>query len=530
MEPQVRYAKTNDGFSIAYYAVGRGPPVVLMQLPLSHIQLEMEDPTTRGMVEAISRVATWVRYDHRAFGLSQCYVDDFSVERMVRDLEAVVDRIGFEAFALISNCSTSPIAIRYAANHPERVSRLVLQPGFARVTGGAWDRWAGLAGLAESDWEFASDAMLHATYGWDDSQESRRDAVMLRASISPAALKKFLESLRSWDVSDDIAGVTMPTLIIETSSVTESTPQSVRTLAATLPDARLVMLRGATQAARRAETFPIVADFLNAPPGLSYRGDEPLPVVTASPTAGTAVILFADIADSTALTERLGDASFRARARGLDGTLRNVISEHAGPAIEGKLLGDGVLAVFTSARQAIEASLDCAHAGNDAGLPLHLGLHAGDVIREENNVYGGAVNLAARVSALAAPGEVLVSETVRSLARTSAGVTFEDRGDQHLKGVNDAVRVWAVRPLDAAAVAGPSGSTRPANPDHLTAREVEVLRLIATGRTNAEISAELVLSLRTVARHITNIYAKIGARGKADATAYAIHHGITMGR
>src|SRR5947208_16511390 len=98
-----------------------------------------------------------------------------------------------------------------------------------------------------------------------------------------------------------------------------------------------------------------------------------------------------DIADSTGLTERLGDAAFRAKARELDGALRGVISEHAGTAIEGKLLGDGVLAVFTSARQGIEAALACAHAGDNADLPLHLGLHAADVIREESNVYGGAV-------------------------------------------------------------------------------------------------------------------------------------------
>jgi class 3 adenylate cyclase len=67
------------------------------------------------------------------------------------------------------------------------------------------------------------------------------------------------------------------------------------------------------------------------------------------------------------------------------------------------------------------------------------------VIREDNNVYGGAVNVAARISSLSAPGDVLVSETVRSLARTSAGVTFEDRGEQSLKGVCEPVRVWAVR-------------------------------------------------------------------------------------
>src|SRR2546422_944639 len=107
--------------------------------------------------------------------------------------------------------------------------------------------------------------------------------------------------------------------------------------------------------------------------------------------------------------------------------------EHNGTPIEGKLLGDGVLAVFASGR-----------AGDDAELPLHLGVHAGDVIREENNVYGGAVNIASRISGLSAPGEVLVSDIVRGLARTSGGVGFEDRGEQPLKGVSEAVRVWAV--------------------------------------------------------------------------------------
>jgi class 3 adenylate cyclase len=156
-------------------------------------------------------------------------------------------------------------------------------------------------------------------------------------------------------------------------------------------------------------------------------------------------ILFADIVDSTALTETLGDAAFREKARDLDATLRAVIRDNAGTPIEGKLLGDGVLATFASARQAIEAALACARSGDDAGLPLHLGLHAGDVIREDNNVFGGAVNIAARISAESAPGEVLVSDTVRALARTSAGVHFEDRGEQALKGVSDAVRVWRVR-------------------------------------------------------------------------------------
>jgi class 3 adenylate cyclase len=162
-------------------------------------------------------------------------------------------------------------------------------------------------------------------------------------------------------------------------------------------------------------------------------------------SAGTAIILFADIVDSTALTERMGDAAFRERARALDTSLRGIITSAGGTAIDGKLLGDGVLATFPAAAQAIDGALRCGAAGDDGGLPLHLGIHAGDVIREANNVFGGAVNIASRISGLSAPGEVLVSDIVRGLARTSASVTFEDRGEHALKGVGEPQRVYAVR-------------------------------------------------------------------------------------
>jgi DNA-binding NarL/FixJ family response regulator len=81
--------------------------------------------------------------------------------------------------------------------------------------------------------------------------------------------------------------------------------------------------------------------------------------------------------------------------------------------------------------------------------------------------------------------------------------------------------------IEEALAEDPSASpTAAGRPDGLTARELEVLRLVASGRSNREIADELVLSVRTVERHITNLYAKIGARGKADATAYAFQHGL----
>jgi class 3 adenylate cyclase len=163
--------------------------------------------------------------------------------------------------------------------------------------------------------------------------------------------------------------------------------------------------------------------------------------------SGMAVIMFVDIVGSTALTERMGDGAFRATAGTLDERMRAAVVEQQGTPVQGKVMGDGLMAVFTAASHAIAAARTCATLSAEAELPLHCGLHAGDVIREQGNVYGGAVNIAARVCEASAPGEILVSATVRDLARTSAGVSFEDRGERTLKGIEDPTRVFAVLPI-----------------------------------------------------------------------------------
>jgi adenylate cyclase len=236
-----------------------------------------------------------------------------------------------------------------------------------------------------------------------------------------------------------------------------------RDLASRIPNARLVVLEGTVAGWEVPdEAMAALAQHL----GLSA------PRVIAdvrAPSPGIAIILFADIAGSTALTERLGDAAFREKARVLDEALRRAISANGGTAIEGKLLGDGVLATFGAAREAITcASALHALAGTGATgqgpsrddvLLLHIGIHAGDVIRERapdgrDNVFGGAVNIAARISGEAAAGETLVSQTVRDLARTSANVTFEDRDERELKGVSEPVRVFAVHPSTGSGAGG----------------------------------------------------------------------------
>lgn len=165
---------------------------------------------------------------------------------------------------------------------------------------------------------------------------------------------------------------------------------------------------------------------------------------TSAPVAVAAVIVFTDLVDSTGLTERIGDLAYRTLADELLAGLLAAIDTCNGELIPGITLGDGVLALFSSARDAIAFGEHAHPAAIRLGVQIRVGIHAGDVLRIGDIVSGGAVNIAARVCATALPAETLVSQTVRGVARTSAGVTFEDRGEHELRGVSEPQRLFAV--------------------------------------------------------------------------------------
>jgi class 3 adenylate cyclase len=371
-------------------------------------------------------------------GSSDRDVTDFSLAARVKDLEAVVAHAELDRFVLCGFGHGGPVAISYAVHWPERVSHLVLVnayavgPTFYR-TNPVGQALAGMREMAEEQWEFFTLTIATATLGFADAARARQTAELYRSAVSAKTYLAFSHAAEQIDVLDLLPAVRVPTLVLldKAGFVTEDVS---RALAAGIPGARSV---GTNDYPEEMHSF-VHGGSLAAATGSA----------TAAP--GTAIILFADIVDSTALTERLGDDAFRQKARVLDEAMRSAIRANGGSPVEGKTLGDGVLAVFSSAKQAIACALDCHNAASESDLSLHAGIHAGDVIREadpdgRSNVYGGAVNIAARISALSAPGEVLVSDTVRSLARTSAGVSFQDRGEHTLKGVAEPQRVFAVR-------------------------------------------------------------------------------------
>jgi class 3 adenylate cyclase/pimeloyl-ACP methyl ester carboxylesterase len=438
MEPEIRYVTSADGAHIAYADMGSGPPLVVLLSCFTNMELEWKDPDGQAWVERLADGRQLIRCEHRGCGASQRDVTDLSLDAQVADLAAVADHLRLEGFDLFAAYDGAAVAATYCARYPQRVARLVLWAPFARGRDiYASESFSAVIHLMRSNWPLARRTWGDLCFPSGPPERVRWYNDLLRQSVTPEVAAGYMEFMRDLNLTSILEQMQTSTLVLCRDRDRFVPAAASRAVAALLPNATFGSLTG---------------DIGYAPFGdISYLDrvkrflDEGRPHVDRSDvSSGTAVILFADIVDSTALTERLGDTAFRAKARELDGALRGVIREHSGTAIEGKLLGDGVLAVFTSARQAIEAAQACALSGDDAGLPLHLGLHAGDVIREDNNVYGGAVNVAARISGLSAPGEVLVSETVRSLARTSAGVGFEDRGEQALKGVGEPVRVWAV--------------------------------------------------------------------------------------
>jgi class 3 adenylate cyclase len=181
---------------------------------------------------------------------------------------------------------------------------------------------------------------------------------------------------------------------------------------------------------------------------LARRLSVAAPVVQTVPDAAVseiAVVLFVDVVDSTGLAERLGDHVYRGRARILERGLRAALAEDEGQVMPGTTLGDGVLAVFAHSDRALHAAFTALGVAAGAGLHLHVGLHRGRVLFEDDAVHGTAVNICARICALSAADEILVSEATKSSldAPMATAIEFVDRGMQQLKGVREPLHIFS---------------------------------------------------------------------------------------
>ncbi len=156
-----------------------------------------------------------------------------------------------------------------------------------------------------------------------------------------------------------------------------------------------------------------------------------------------ATVLFTDIVDSTGILDRVGDSAWRELLTIHNTRLREELNAFRGREV--KTTGDGVLAVFDSATNAVRCAVAMSHAARQVGLAIRAGVHTGEVEFVGSDVRGVAVHVAARVMSLAGADEVLVSSTTSDLLEGS-GLVLEDAGVHDLKGLSGARRVFRLIP------------------------------------------------------------------------------------
>jgi class 3 adenylate cyclase len=448
MEPRIQYAQTADGVSIAFWTMGDGMPLVHMPVPpLSHIQLEWQMPEIRRWYQGLARKRKHVRYDGRGSGLSDRDVGDYSLDALLLDLEAVVDHLGLETIALFAPVLSGPVGIAYAVRHPERVSHLILINSFARASDilGTPQAQALLA-LMEKDWELYTETLAHVGLGWSAGKPARQYAALIRESVTQEAMQAFLAAADQFDVTELLPQVKAPTLVVRRRQLAIPELSVARGLASHIPNASLVVVEGALYDLERGSSVAAIVEFLG-------EGEEKTAAGEPVEAGAFRTVLFTDVEGSTALTQRLGDAKARELLREHERMVREALKAHGGSEV--KTMGDGFMASFSSATKALECSIAMQRAfeqhNESAEEPIlvRVGLNAGEPIAEEDpdgrsDLFGTAVNLAARIAAQAKGAEILTSDVVRQLV-AGKEFLFADRGETSLRGFEEPVRLYGVR-------------------------------------------------------------------------------------
>jgi class 3 adenylate cyclase len=435
MEPQIRYARTSDGISIAYWRIGAGPPLIQLPLmPYSNMEMEWQLPELRNWYERLARHATLIRYDGRGNGLSQRSVDDHSHVASLRDIQAVVEQIEEEPVTLLGVFHSGPTAIAYAAGFPKKVSHLILWCTYAYGP----DYWRaaqaeGLRTLRQTDYELFLQTASHELFGWSVNEKAQAFAEVMREAVSPEEADSLIAETRVVDVRDDLSRIACPTLVIHRRQLRWLDASLSRDLAARISDARLAIIDGSSPLAEAGDVESagaLIDEFLGRD-------------VPQAPGAFRTV-LFTDLVGHTAMMSRLGDERGRAVLREHESITREVLKENGGTEL--KTMGDGFMASFGSVTKAVECAIALQRAFADRkGEPLsvRVGLNAGEPIEDDGDLFGATVILASRIAAKAEGGEILVSDNVRSLS-AGKGFLFADRGEFAAKGFEEPVRIYEV--------------------------------------------------------------------------------------
>jgi class 3 adenylate cyclase len=433
--PPIRYARTSDGVRIAYCAMGQGPPLVMAPFTLwaSHIQRELGFPAHRRWYELIAQHCTLIRLDTRGCGLSDLSTDDFSREALSRDIDAVVDDLGLDQFALFGSLLSSGLAVGYAATRPTRVTELVLwcaAAGGEAAERSIWTRTR--AALQEIGPEFAEEVLFRIGMGLDEDGRAAR--AFVAQNLNPRTRAMLGGSAQPYEIESLAHQVRARTLVLNPDAAMLYPLEGARDVAMAIPNASLTVVPGDSQSPLLGLAEVSASHITSFVAGGSDA--------TGAARQGFQTVLFTDLESSTALTQRLGDEGAQELLRGHNATVRGALEEHGGREV--KHTGDGIMASFPSAVAAVTAALQMQRELAGGEVRARIGLNAGEPIAEDDDLFGLSVIKAARIGDRAEPGQVLVSDVVRQLCEGKM-FEFTSVGEATLKGFDEPVALYAVR-------------------------------------------------------------------------------------
>jgi class 3 adenylate cyclase len=433
--PETRYARTADQVSVAYQVVGQGSVDIVFAVPafVSNMEIAWEWPPLAAVFRALAERGRLLRFDRRGTGLS----DSVSGERLPT-LEARMDDMRAVLYGWEDGAALCCV---FAATYPERTRAVVLVG--AAVTGARspdtpWqftaEDWQDEIDLVDSAWGTPELVKRFAEVvipsHLDDEEVVRGYGRLLRHSLTHDAAVAAERMYRDTDVRHVLSVIQAPTLVMHAADDLVESIEEGRYIANRIPGATFIELPGASK--YLGHDHPHLDRFL-----ATLRAEE------ADFERVLATLLFTDVVDSTARAAQLGDRAWTELVQRHHATVRAMLGRYRGSEID--TAGDAFFATFDGPARAVRCALAVSDAVRTLGLEVRCGLHTGEIQVIDGKAGGIAVNIAARVSALAGSSEVLVSQTVKDLVAGS-GLVFEDAGEHELKGVPGRWRVFSVVP------------------------------------------------------------------------------------
>jgi class 3 adenylate cyclase/alpha-beta hydrolase superfamily lysophospholipase len=426
---KTRYAKSGE-LSIAYQLAGDGPlDLIIVPGVVSHVEAFHELPGYSRFIESLARFARVITFDKRGTGLSDRVADAPIYEQRMDDILAVMDAARSERAALFGISEGGPLGAMFAASHPDRTLALVTLGAFARVLR-APDYPMGIdqetavrlfGGFLESHGTGASLSIYSASRG-EDREAQALWAKVERLSASPGGFRSLAQHIAEVDVRCVLPTVKVPTLVLHAER--DIFPVEIsKYFAHHIPGARWLELKGVDHYPWFGSVDLLVAEIEEFLTGARHEPDVDRILAT---------LLFTDIVDSTARAAELGDRRWRELLEKHHALVRRQLERHRGREVD--TAGDGFLATFDGPARAVRCAAAIREAVAGVGIAIRVALHAGECELIGGRVAGIAVHLGARILALAGPGDVLVSTTVKDLVAGS-GLCFADRGVHTLKGV-----------------------------------------------------------------------------------------------